>query len=120
MAAQIGIFASALKQYAVNAGNPVAFLSDIIYQRFTREIAGNGRIVITTSSGGSAASFQLLAGFTDADMVQAAKIALNTVETGIDQPVIFGPNGPIQMPAIGQQLNSERTTSYAQFGNIQH
>lgn len=120
MAAQIAEVAQSLKLVANLAGNPVAYLTDIITGRFTRVLGGNGRVVISTSSGGTAATWTLPQGFNDLELIQVAKIALNTVKTGIDAPVVFGPNGPQVMPAIGQQLNSERTTSYAQFGNIQH
>lgn len=120
MAAQVAEIAQSLKMVAVNAGNPVAYLTDIITGRITRVVSGSGRVTISTSSGGSAASWTLPLGFNDLEMVQAAKIALNTVQTGVDAVVQFGSNGPSVMPAIGQQLNSERTTSYAQFGNIQH
>ncbi len=120
MAAQVSIVASALKMVAVQSGNPVAFLTDVITGRISRVLSGVGRVTISTSTGGSSASFTLPQGFNDLELVQAAKIALNEVQTGIDTPVVFGPNGPQSFPPIGQILNSERTTSYAQFGNIQH
>lgn len=120
MAAQISILVSSLVRIATNAGNPVAYLTDILTGHITRVVDGSGRVVVSTSSGGTSATWTLPQGMNDLEMTQLAELALRTVETNVNSQVVYGPNGPENLPPIVQLNNADRTTSYGQFGNVQH
>lgn len=118
MAAQVGILVSSLYRVASNAGNPYAFLTDIIGGRFTRVLSGNGRVVIQTSSGGSSAGFMLPQGFNDLELIQVAEQALQMVETGINQPIRVNSAGTQILPAILPSRASDQGVSYGVFSTI--
>jgi hypothetical protein len=118
MAAQDGILISALFRVATNAGNPTAFLTDVITGRYTRVLAGNGRVTISTSSGGSAASFTIPQGFNDLDLVQTAEMALRMVETGINQPIQTNAAGTNVLPVILPNRAADQGVSYGVFSTI--
>lgn len=118
MAAQVGILSSALYRVATNAGNPTAFLTDIITGKFTRVLAGNGRVTISTSSGGSSASWTLPQGMNDNDLIQVAEFALRQVETGINQIQPLNSAGiPIPLPILPLR-NSDQGTTYGTYSTI--
>lgn len=118
MAAQVGILAASLYRVATNSGNAYAYLTDIVSGRFTRVLAGNGRIVINTSSGGSSAGFMLPQGFDDLSLVQVAELALRQVETGVNQPAQVNGSGTQIPPVILPLRNSEQGVSYGTYQTI--
>jgi hypothetical protein len=121
MAASLASLVPALLSVARFQGNPQAWLQGIIDRNFSSAVQGNGTVLISTATGGSSGAFTLPAGMDPFSVIQIAQMALDVLGTGIDVPVTYDANGiPISVPYIQQLPNSQRTTSYAQFGNIRH
>jgi hypothetical protein len=101
--------------------SPYGFLRGIAGANFTTTINGDGTVLISTSTGGSAATFTLPAGTDPASVAAWAELAMETLDTGIDAPIQWNENGsPTVVPSIQQVSNSQRRASYAQFPNCQH
>lgn len=121
MPAQKAHLVSALLRLANTQPNPSGYLMGILTGNFTTTLGGDGTVTISTSTGGTAASFTLPPGSDPLSITEIAELALQTLDTGIDAPVTYGANGnPDCIPTIGQLANSRRTVSYAQFPNVQH
>lgn len=121
MAAQIGTLVALLLRIAKEQVSPYGFLRGIAGANFTTTINGDGTVLISTSTGGSAATFTLPAGTDPASVATWAELAMETLDTGIDAPIQWNENGtPTVVPSIRQVPNSQRRASYAQFPNCQH
>jgi hypothetical protein len=121
MAASKGTLVSFFLRVANEQPNPKAFLFGIATNNFTSVQNGDGTVTISTSTGGSAASFTLPSGASPLEIVELAELAMQNLDTGVDDPIQWDVNGnPTTVPAINQVPNSQRRVSYAQFGNVQH
>jgi hypothetical protein len=117
MAAEKGILVSALYRIAQLQGNPVAYLTDILQGRYSRVLAGNGRVIISSSTGGSAASWSIPAGMDDLQIMELAELALRLFDTGVNAP--YDPNNPDNTaPAINPLRNSDQIVTYGAYGTI--
>ena len=97
-------------------GNPRAYLDDILQNRTTRIVAGNGRVIISSSTGGSSASWTLPEGFNDQEVMQIAYMALQLFMTNVNNT--DRGNTPGFSP-ISQVENADRKISYPSFRGIQ-
>lgn len=121
MAADKSLLVSALVRLAKQQEDPSSWLTGLLGNLATFVTGADGRIRIGSSTGGSSASWTLFDGMTPADAMAIVELALQKFDTGIDVPITVDQDGNITaVPNITQLDNSKRTTSYAQFGNVQH
>ncbi len=121
MAAQIGTLVALLLRIANEQTSPYGFLRGIAGSNFTKTINGDGTVLISTSTGGSAATFTLPAGTDPSSVAAWAELAMQNLDTGVDAPIQWDSQGnPTNVPTIRQVPNSQRRASYAQFPNCQH
>lgn len=120
MAASVGILVNALLRIANQQTNPQGYLMGILSGNFTSTINGDGTVTISTSTGGTAATFTLPAGSDPLAMVQLAELALQNLQSGVDVPIQWNGSTPTLVPSIQQVPNSQRRVSYGQFPNVQH
>lgn len=120
MAASKGILVSALLRIANKQPNPSVYLETILTGNFTSTLNGDGTVTISTSTGGSAATFTLPQGTDPLSIVELAELALQNLDAGIDAPIQWKNGCPSVVPSIQQVPNSQRRASYAQFPNVQH
>ena len=110
MAADKNTLVSALIRIATINGNPTAYLTDILQGRYSRVLGGNGRVIISSSTGGSSATWSIPQGMDDLEIMEIAEMALQRIETGVDDNDGTTP--------IKQVANGDRLVSYGQFGSI--
>lgn len=121
MAAQKGTLVAFLLRIAGQQPDAAQFLLGIATNNFDSIQNDGGTVTISTSTGGTAASFTLPSGASPLEIIELAETALQSLETGIDAPIQWNEEGnPTLVPTIVQVKNSQRRASYAQFPNVQH
>lgn len=104
-------YANILYRIATINGNPKGFLLDILQQRFTRVLdSTSGKVIISSTTGGSSATWAIPQGMDDMAIMRIAELALQICETGINEN---DGTTPIEQVAL-----SKRPVSYGQFSMI--